>query len=124
MGANANLVRDAYAAFGAGDIGAVIAMLDEHVAWTSPRTLPHGGEFSGSAQVGKFFEGIGAAWDSLALDIESVDETGSNVVGVLRADGARKNGNRQSYGAVHVFEIGDGKIRRFREYVDIPDKLA
>ena len=123
MGANAELVRDAYAAFGRGDIASVIAMLDEKVEWTSPRTLPHGGDFSGPDQVGKFFEGIGAAWDSLALDVESVDEAGGNVIGVLRAAGTRKNGGAQSYGAVHVFDIANGKIRRFREYVDIAKPL-
>ena len=124
MGANAKLVNDAYAAFGRGDIAAVIAMLDDNVEWTSPGTLPHGGEFSGPAQVGKFFEGIGAAWDSLVLDIESVDEAGAKVIGILRASGKRKSGQAESYGAVHVFEIGNGKIRRFREYVDIADKLS
>jgi len=123
MGANAKVVRDAYAAFGKGDIASVIAMLDENVSWTSPRTLPHGGEFSGPAQVGKFFEGLGAAWDSVALDVESVDEAGTNVVGIVRADGTRKNGDAQTYGAVHVFEVAGGKIRRFREYVDIPEPL-
>jgi len=120
---NTKLVRDAYAAFARGDIASVIAMLDEKVEWTSPRTLPHGGEFSGPAQVGKFFEGIGAAWDGLALDVESVDEAGRNVIGLLRAEGTRKNGDTQNYGAVHVFDIANGKIRRFREFVDIPGPL-
>jgi len=123
MGANAKLVRDAYAAFGKGDIAAVIAMLDEKVVWSSPRTLPHGGEFSGTAQVGKFFEGIGAAWDSLALAAESVDEAGGNVIGVLRADGKRKDGRSQSYGAVRVFAVTSSKIRSFREYVDVAKPL-
>jgi hypothetical protein len=118
MGASTKLVQQAYDAFGKGDIAAVIAMLDENVEWTSSRTLPHGGEFSGPAQVGKFFEGIGAAWDALVLDIESVNEAGTNVVGVLRADGTRKDGKAQSYGAAHVFEVRDGRIVRFREYVD------
>ena len=118
MGANAKQVQQAYDAFAKGDIATVIAMLDENVDWTSPRTLPHGGEFSGPAQVGKFFEGIGAAWASLTLDIESVDEAGTNVVGVLRANGTLKNGEARSYGAAHVFEIKNGKITRWREFVD------
>ena len=118
MSANTKVVQDAYAAFGRGDIPAVIALLDENVEWTSPRVLPHGGEFSGPTQVGKFFEGIGAAWDSLDLDIESVDQAGANVVGVMRAGGTLKSGETRSYAAVHVFEIGNGKIRRFREYVN------
>jgi ketosteroid isomerase-like protein len=118
MGANANLVRQAYDAFGKGDIATVIGMLDADVEWTSPRTLPHGGEFSGPVQVGKFFEGLGAAWDSLTLDIESVNELGSNVFGVLQANGTLKAGVARSYGAAHVFEVKDGKITRFREYVN------
>ena len=39
-----------------------------------------------------------------------------------RPDGTRKNGNARSYGAVHVFDIAGGKVRRFREYVDIPNR--
>jgi hypothetical protein len=118
MSSDAKLVQLAYDAFGKGDIATVIAMLDETVDWVSPRSLPHGGEFSGPAQVGKFFEGIGAAWDSLTLDIESVSDAGKNVVGVLHAHGTLKNGESRSYGAAHVFEIRDGKIVRWREFVD------
>jgi ketosteroid isomerase-like protein len=118
MSANSKIVQDAYAAFGRGDIAAVIALLDENVEWTSPRVLPHGGEFSGPAQVGKFFEGIGAAWKTLDLDVESVDEAGANVIGVMRADGTLTGGETRSYAAVHLFEVRNGKIRRFREYVN------
>ena len=118
MGANAKLVQQAYDAFGRGDIATVIGMLDAKVEWTSPRALPHGGEFSGPEQVGKFFEGIGSTWSALPLTIESVDEAGDNVVGVLQADGTLKSGKAQSYGAVHLFEIRNGKITRFREYVN------
>lgn len=118
MGANAKLVQKAYDAFAQGDIATVIAMLDENVEWTSPRALPHGGEFHGPAQVGKFFEGIGAEWESLTLDIESIDEAGKNAVGVLRANGTLKKGEARTYGAVHLFEFQSGKIVRWREFVD------
>jgi ketosteroid isomerase-like protein len=119
MGANAKLIQQAYAAFGTGDIATVIGLLDTGVEWTSPESLPHGGEFSGPGDVGKFFESIGANWDALDLDIESVSEVGTtSVVGVLRADGMRKGGKPQSYGAVHIFDVSKGKITRFREFVD------
>ena len=117
MGANAKMVQQAYDAFGSGDIPTVIGMLDANVEWTSPRTLPHGGEFSGPEQVGKFFEGIGANWDSLTLDIESVNEVGTDVVAVMRADGKLKSGEARSYGAVHIFAIPNGKITQWREFV-------
>lgn len=119
MGANTKLVQQAYEAFGRGDIATVIGLLDAKVEWTSPANLPHGGEFSGPAEVGTFFAGIGANWDALDLDIESVNELGKNsVVSVLRADGKRKDGALQNYGAVHIFDVSNGKITRFREFVD------
>ena len=118
MGANSQLVQQAYEAFGKGDIAGLLGMLDTNVQWTSPSTLPHGGEFTGPAEVGKFFEAIDANWDALALDIESVNELGgTSVLGVARADGLRKGGEPQHYGAVHIFDVSNGKITRFREYV-------
>jgi ketosteroid isomerase-like protein len=124
MGANANVVEQAYGAFGRGDIPALLALLDENVAWISPRTLPQGGEYHGKAEVVKFFEAVGGAWDDLALDVERVGEAGGDlVVGVLRADG-RRNGKASGYGATHVFSVHDGKIARFREYVDIDEAIA
>lgn len=118
MGANAKVVQQAYDAFGRGDIATVIGLLDANVEWTSPTTLPHGGEFTGPAEVGTFFASIGANWDALDLDIESVNEVGkSSVIGVLHADGKRKGGALQDYGAVHIFDVSNGKITRFREFV-------
>jgi ketosteroid isomerase-like protein len=124
MGANAEVIEQAYAAFGRGDIPAVLALLDAKVEWTSPRTLPHGGEFHTPAEVLRFFEGIGANWEKLTLDVEQVDEVGDMVVGVVRADGIRRDGKPASYGAAHVFRIRDGKIESFHEYVDADAAIA
>ena len=114
---NAKLIEQAYDAFGRGDIPAVIAMLDDNVEWTSPSLLPQGGEYSGPAEVGKFFEKIGAWWETLGLTIESVEEAGPNVVGIARGEGTLKNGEKLGYNLVHVFGVANGKIRSMREYV-------
>ena len=120
MGQNTKVVQQAYDAFGRGDIGGLLALLDDSVEWSSPKTLPHGGEFHGPAGVGKFFEGIGAKWSSLVVNVEGVGDLGDDtVVGVVRADGSRIEGGADSYGAVHVFTVGAGKITRFREYTDL-----
>lgn len=125
MGTNAAVVQSAYDAFGRGDIGAVLDLLDDAVEWSAPATLPHGGQFQGTAGVGKFFEGIGAAWTALGLDVESVSE-GDNglVIGVVQASGTRQDGTPGGYGAAHVFTVRDGKVVRFREYVDIDASIA
>jgi len=124
MATNTQVVQQAYTAFSRGDIAAVIALLADDVTWTSPRTLPHGGEFHGPAEVGKFFEGLGAAWDPLTLDVDQVDAFGDRVVGVVRADGTRRAGKPAGYGAVHVFRVTGGKIASFQEYVDIDAPIS
>jgi ketosteroid isomerase-like protein len=92
---------------------------------SSPKTLPHGGEFRGPSGVGTFFAGIGANWSSLVVNVESVGDLGSDsVVGVVRAAGTRSDGGEDGYGAVHVFTVGDGKITRFREYTDLDAAFA
>ena len=125
MGQNTKVVQQAYDAFGRGDIPGLLALLDDAVEWSSPKTLPHGGDFRGPAGVGKFFEGIGSKWSSLVVDVESVGDLGGDtVVGVVRAHGTRTGGGADGYGAVHVFTVGDGKITRFREYTDLDAAFA
>jgi ketosteroid isomerase-like protein len=125
MGTNAAIVNSAYEAFGVGDIPTVIGLLTDDVAWTSPATLPQGGTFTGPGGVLQFFQRVGAAWSSLHLDIESVDEIGdSHVVGIVRGAGELTGGAPSGYGAVHVFAIRDDKIASFREFTDLDEAIA
>ncbi len=120
MGTNANIVEAAYDAFGRGDISGLLDLVDEHVEWTSPRTLPQGGEYHGKLAVAKFFENVGAAWDPLTLEVEQLGEVGDDtVVGVARLDGTRRGGPAAGYGSTHVFRVRNGKIIRFHEYTDV-----
>ena len=125
MGDKAQVVQQAYEAFGRGDIPAVLGLLDEDVEWTAPGTLPQGGTFKGPDEVGQFFTALGAAWEGLELDVEAVGEVGDDLVaGVVRAAGPVGAAVPPSYGAVHVFEVRDGRIIRFREYTDLDDRLS
>jgi uncharacterized protein len=126
MGVNSKVVETAYAAFGRGDIPAIIEMLSDDVDWRSPETLPHGGAFQGKGGVMKFFEGIGAAWDTdFGIDIDIVDDLGADAgIGVVRGRGTLRGGGRAEYNAVHIFTVRDGKIVRFREYVDCDQAIT
>ena len=125
MGASREVVDRAYAAFGRGDIPAIIELLYDDVEWSSPGTLPQGGGFRGKDGVLEFFQGVGAAWDSLEIETENVDELGDGrVVGVVRGSGALRGGGPAEYGAVHLFTVQGGKITRFRELVDVDQALA
>jgi ketosteroid isomerase-like protein len=76
MGANARLVEQAYSAFGRGDIPGLLALIDDDVEWTSPKTLPQGGESHGNAEVLQFIERVGGAWvRSSSMSRASVSST-------------------------------------------------
>jgi ketosteroid isomerase-like protein len=125
VGANGDLVGKAYAAFGRGDIPELLELLDDHVEWSSPGTLPQAGEFKGRDGVIKFFEGVGAAWEPLTIETESVAEFGADrVVGILRASGSLSGGKAAQYGAVHVFTRRGDRITRFREFVDVDQPIG
>ena len=125
MAANREVVERAYAAFGQGDIPALLDLLDEGVEWSSPKTLPQGGSFRGKDGVGTFFAGIGAAWDPLEVEIEVIDDLGSDlVVGLVHLSGSLRGGGSAEYGAAHVFTVQGNKITRFREYVDADGAIA
>jgi uncharacterized protein len=120
VGANAELVGQAYAAFGRGDIPGILDLLDDHVDWSSPQALPQGGEFTGKEGVLKFFESVGAAWDPLTVEAETVTEFGPDrVIGLVQAKGTLRGGQAVDYGAAHIFTVHGGRITRFREYVDL-----
>src|SRR5258708_24914690 len=117
MPTNSAVIESAYAAFARGDIAGVIALVDDGVEWSSPATLPQGGHFHGKEGVGQFFQAIGANWTSLELAVEGVSEAGADVViGVVRADGTRRDGGDSGYGAAHAFTLRNSKIVQFREY--------
>jgi ketosteroid isomerase-like protein len=125
VGADVKLIKQMYEAFGRGDIPAVLDSLAEDVEWSAPGTLPQGGQFRGSSGAMQFFEGVGAAWETLGLDVEFLGEAGEDlVVGIVRAEGTLRGGAPGGYGAVHVFTVGEGKITCFREYTDLDGPLS
>jgi len=125
VGANSEQVGKAYAAFGRGDIPAILELVDDDVEWSSPATLPQGGEFKGRDGVLAFFESVGAAWDPLTVETEVVAEvSGDAVVAIVHASGTLRGGKPGQYGAVHVFTLRDGRITGFREFVDVDQPIV
>lgn len=119
MADNVELLRGAYDAFGRGDIGAIIEMVDDAVQWSSPAMLPQGGDFTGKDGVQRFFERLGAAWENLTIEVEGLGEIGDGlVVAVVHASGSLRTGGSGEYGAGHAFTVSGGKITSFREFVD------
>jgi uncharacterized protein len=125
MAESVDVVNAAYSSFAKGDIPTLLESVSEDTDWSSPGALPHGGDFSGKDGVLQFFQGIGAKWDSLTIDVESVADAGDGLVlTVIQATGTRKGGGTSGYGAAHAFNVRDGKIVRWREFVDLDAPLG
>ncbi len=116
MGSNTEVVNEAYAAFGRGDIPGLLELLSEDVEWTATEVLPQGGSFRGRDGVGEFFAGVAQNWPELEIEIDDLVAEGDHVVGIGHGEGKLAGGEQADYGFTHVFTVGDGKIVRFREY--------
>ncbi len=117
----AEVISDLYAAFGRGDVPAILAMIDEDIDWRAPENLPHGGSFHGREAVGRFFHGIGEHWEDLQLDLDDIVSSGDRVIALARIHGRlRATGEEAGYSSVHAWTVRDGVPVRFAEYVDAP----
>ena len=122
---NIALVKTLYEAFGRGDIPAVLEHLDDAIEWATPLTLPQGGHFTGKEGALHFFQGLGASWDPLSVDVEGIGElSDGRVVAVVQGSGQLRTGGPGAYGAAHVFTVRNHKVVRFQEFVDLDKPLG
>jgi ketosteroid isomerase-like protein len=65
---NVDLVKQAYAAFGRGDLPGLLALLGDDIVWTTPgpADVPTAGERRGKAAVAEFFQAIAGIGDTSA----------------------------------------------------------
>lgn len=70
MNENAKLIAEVYAAFGRGDIPAVLAKIADNAEWNGPanKELPYAGAYKGPGGAAKFFDRIAShlrvtAWE-------------------------------------------------------------
>lgn len=124
---NVRIVRDAYDAFGRGDITGVLDRLTDDVEWISAGSseIPFAGRRRGRDQVREFFSLLAANLEFQTFEPREFIAQGETVV-VLGHEVARaKTTNRQMTGEwAMVFRMRDGKIARFQDYSDTENAAA
>ena len=120
---NTQAVKDAYAAFGRGDVAAILALVDDNVEWEGVKgtegVAPHSGLRRGKAAVGEFFQIVGSTLDFQLFEPREFVAQGDTVVAVGAYKVTVKATRRQSGSDwVMVFNFRNGKIVRFREFTD------
>lgn len=121
---NTKVVQDACAAFGRGDIEAVLATLNPDVEWQAligedPTRVPTAGLRRGVSAVAEFFRNLGETVVFERFEPREFVSQGDNVVcfGSYKAR-LSSTGGEMSSDCVMVFTLRDGLIVRFREWSD------
>lgn len=115
-----DFVKGVYAAFGTGDAPRVLGAMHPQIQWTETAGYAFGGIYrSPQAVLEGVFSKIPVAFESFSIDVERLIDGGNVVVmqGHYVAKG-KATGKTVRAEVAHVFEIVDGKIVRFDQYVD------
>jgi ketosteroid isomerase-like protein len=117
---NVRVVQQIYEAFGQGDVPAVLGNFDPEVEWHAAEGLPWGGVHNGREAVAEnVFGALMAAVDGFAITRDRYIDSGEFVVVLGRYGGTGKQGGKPLDAAfAHVWEFGDGKLKRFLHYTD------
>jgi uncharacterized protein len=113
-------VQGMYAAFGRGDIPAVLAGMADDIEWHEALGMPYGGVFrGGDAVVANVFGPIATDVEGFAVVPEEFVGSGDTVAAVVRYTGTGKvTGKTLDVPVVHIWDIRDGKVTRFRQFID------
>lgn len=119
---NIQLVQDAYAAFGRGDIDAVTAAMHPDIEWHEAEHSPWhapGGHHGPSEVLSNVFARIPQRFNSFEVHANSIHDAGETVVveGRYRARAAA-NSEPLDAQVCHVWTVRDGKLAGFQQYTD------
>jgi uncharacterized protein len=115
------LVRNAYAAFGASDLPKMLGLMTADIVWEFPASsvIPWAGTFKGPGEVARFFAALMEHSEPEAFEPLHFVASEDRVV-VLGRERFRVKSTGLSWACewAHAFTVRDGKISGFREYTD------
>ena len=120
---NVTILKNLYDAFGRGDIPTVLGAMNPGIHWYQAESNPY--RPSGEAWVGpdtvlnNLFMRLGSEWDGFTVHPKVFHDAGDSVIVEARYSGTFKaTGNSMDTQVCHVWDVEDGKVTRFQQYVD------
>ena len=114
------VIKGMYEAFGRGDVPAVLGAMAGDIEWNEAEGMPYGGVYrSPEAVAQNVFGPLLDDVPDFALQPEEIIASGDTVVTVVRYTGTGKaTGKKLDLPVVHVWQVRDGKVARFRQFAD------
>lgn len=121
------VVKDAYAAFGRGDIHALLALMPADIDWrvVGPASLPYATQCRTRADVQRYFDDLFLAEDITRFEPREFIDAGENVI-VLGFVASTIKATGQSFESewAHIFTVKDGLVTRWVEFFDTAARLS
>jgi ketosteroid isomerase-like protein len=119
---NTEVVRQAYERFAAGDVPGLLGMMNPKIEWfEAENSLYWGGKpyVGPESVVEHVFARIQEDFDGFSIDIQRISGCGNTVLVEARYGGTGKaTGKPIDAQVAHVWDVRDGKLTRFQQYVD------
>ncbi len=114
------VVKGIYDAFTQGDVPAVLGAFAPDIEWYEAEGMPYGGLHRGPDAVAQnVFGPIAEDVDGFAVTPEELIGSDGTVAAVVRYTGTGKTtGKALDVPVVHVWDVRDGRITRFRQFID------
>jgi uncharacterized protein len=126
--ANVQAAQAGYAAFGRGDMPAILEMLADDIEWVDPGpagVLPTAGTHHGKDAVMAWFGTLGGNVDFEVFEPREFIAQGDKVVALIHAEATIRNtGKKMVQDEAHVWTFRDGKVARIQLYLDTAAMVA
>jgi len=119
---NVKVVQDAYAAFGRGDIDAMLNLIDDGVVWNgvygAGAHVPMSGERRGKAQVREFFNQVSRNVKFSRFEPQQFIASDDKVVTLGHYTSTTPTGKTFDADFAMVFTLRNGKVTAFQEFTN------
>jgi ketosteroid isomerase-like protein len=113
-------LREAYAAFGRGDVDGLLEHLAPEIDWDATQAIAHTGRFSGHNGVREYISTLSGTWEDFGLEAEEFVKGGEGHAVVLGKVQGRLKGQEPPIEArfAHVVSMRGGKVVRLQILLD------
>lgn len=120
MSYSSEVIRSLYQAFAKGDVPSVLGAFASNINWTEAEGFPYGGTYVGpDAVLNNVFMKLGTEWDGYSVVPHEFIAEGDTVAAIGDYSGTFKaTGKFMSVPFVHVWNVHNGKVTRFRQFTD------
>ncbi len=125
---NIEVIKELYRAFREQDYDTFLRLSAEDIEWIQNEGFPGGATYKGaSAVIEGVFKANNDKWSGFAYHIEEILDAGNSIIVIGKysgrdrgafPEGNRFSGKPMSAAAVHIYDLHDGKIARFRMFAD------